>query len=327
MDAPRKVSLRSETLAPSCDIKQEIAALKSKIEALALENARLQNENMVMQNDQLCQQNLFLRMQSQDILTPGILGDPMTADQHGWAPMNIWAMPPQGGYAPTCNIKQLSESKMQASSHKAKGPPKRKDSDDGDSVASSIDTEPTSVGLSSYAGTISGDEDIAVDEPNCVLAEEEIAQNSDERVLTTVLMRNIPNNMTRDMLLDLINAEGFQGSYDFLYLPLDFKGMVGIGYSFINFISSEQAMRFQAHFAGFCRWGLQSDKVCEVSWTESLQGRDAHVERYRNSPVMHESMADGCRPVLYKDGERIAFPDPTKRIRAPRQWSVRGGRR
>merc|ERR1712094_88997 len=43
------------------------------------------------------------------------------------------------------------------------------------------------------------------------------------------------------MGLDLINAEGFQGSYDFLYLPLDFKGMVGIGYSFINFINSEQA--------------------------------------------------------------------------------------
>jgi len=326
MDTSRKVSLRSQALVPSCDIKQETAALKSKIEALALENARLEKENMLMQHDQLCQQNMFLRMHSQDITPPGILAGPMMSNQHWRAPMNAWPMSPQVDYAPTCNIKQLSESKMKPSLHKAKGSRKKQDSDDGDSVASSIDTEPTSAGLSSYAATISGDDDVAVDEPNCALAEKELAQNAHKRLLTTVLMKNIPNNMTRDMLLDLIRAEGFEGSYDFVYLPLDFKGMVGVGYSFINLINWQEAVRFQQHFTGFSRWSFNSDKVCEVIWSKSLQGRDAHVERYRNSPVMHESMADGCRPVLYKDGERIPFPKPTKRIRAPRQWPTRGVR-
>merc|ERR1711971_1058543 len=138
------------------------------------------------------------------------------------------------------------------------------------------------------------------------------------------MVRNIPNNYTRTMLVDLINAEGFEGKYDLVYLPIDFKNRVGLGYSFINFLDSDMAMRFQQHFAGFCSWSAQSDKICEVTWSDALQGTEAHIERYRNSPVMHESVPDECKPMLLKDGERIPFPAPTKRIRAPRQWPRRG---
>merc|ERR1711977_264384 len=62
---------------------------------------------------------------------------------------------------------------------------------------------------------------------------------------TTVMMRNIPNTLTRDMLLDIINTEGFVGCYDFVYLPMDFKSMAALGYSFINFMDSEDAERFK----------------------------------------------------------------------------------
>lgn len=140
-------------------------------------------------------------------------------------------------------------------------------------------------------------------------------------LFTTVMMRNIPNNMTSEMLLDLVNTEGFSGSYDFFYLPMDFKNMVGLGYCFVNLLDPDVAKRFHAHFSGFDDWGprVASEKVCEVTWSNALQGKDAHVERYRNSPVMHESMPDEAKPMLFTDGERIAFPEPTKRIRAPKQ--------
>lgn len=137
------------------------------------------------------------------------------------------------------------------------------------------------------------------------------------------MMRNIPNNYTRSMLLDLVHGEGFEGSYDLVYLPIDFKNRVGLGYAFINLVSHEVAERFRVHFTGYCRWSAQSEKVCEVSWSDALQGVGAHVERYRNSPVMHETVPDECKPVLYKDGQRVPFPEPTKRIRAPRQWPRR----
>jgi len=136
------------------------------------------------------------------------------------------------------------------------------------------------------------------------------------------MLRNLPNDYTRAMLLDLLHVEGFEGTFDFLYLPIDFRSKSGLGYAFINFSTTERAQQFCRHFTGFNRWTVGSDKVCEVSWS-TLQGLDAHIERYRNSPVMHESTPDEHKPMLFEGSERLAFPPPTKKIRVPRHWSRR----
>lgn len=135
---------------------------------------------------------------------------------------------------------------------------------------------------------------------------------------TTVMLRNIPNNYNREMVLELLEAEGFKGCYDFVYLPMDFHRMAGLGYAFVNLVSTEEANRVKQHFEDFSRWTLASQKICKVSWGEPLQGLEAHIERYRNSPVMHEDVPDKYKPVLYDKGERVAFPPPTKKIRPPR---------
>jgi len=119
---------------------------------------------------------------------------------------------------------------------------------------------------------------------------------------------------------DLLDIEGFKGLYNFAYLPVDFENQTtNCGYSIINLVDSETATGFLAHFSEFSRWGVMSNKVCEVKWSDKLQGLDAHVEAFRNSPVLHKHAPDTIRPVVFKDGERVAFPDPTKRIRAPRK--------
>merc|ERR1712187_513583 len=87
-----------------------------------------------------------------------------------------------------------------------------------------------------------------------------VSETASSEPLTTVMMRNIPNNMTRGMLVDLLNTQGFVDTYDFVYLPVDFKSSHGLGYSFINFVSTEAARHFMARFSGFSRWNFQSDK-------------------------------------------------------------------
>jgi len=135
---------------------------------------------------------------------------------------------------------------------------------------------------------------------------------------TTVMLRNLPNDYKRDMLLKLLDSEGFAGRYNFVYLPMDFKRMAGLGYAFVNMETPEDAQAAWKHFSGFQQWTLQSMKVCEVAWGEPLQGLEAHIERYRNSPVMHEEVPEEFKPVLFENGKRMTFPDPTKRIRPPR---------
>lgn len=135
---------------------------------------------------------------------------------------------------------------------------------------------------------------------------------------TTVMMRNIPNSYTREMVLKLLEDEGFRGAYNMVYLPVDFQSRVGLGYAFINMVTTEDALRFQWHFSGFSNWTLASDKVCQITWGDTLQGLHANIERYRNSPVMHASVPDEFRPVLFEDGVRVPFPPPTRSIREPR---------
>merc|ERR1712146_423678 len=116
---------------------------------------------------------------------------------------------------------------------------------------------------------------------------------------TTVMWKNLPNNYTRDDLVALLDSEGFAGSYDFFYPPMDFTSNALVGYAFINFLSSEKADQFFHHFQGFNQWKLMSVKVSEVTWSKD-QGLECHIERYRNSPVMHPDVADEVRPLFLK---------------------------
>lgn len=141
--------------------------------------------------------------------------------------------------------------------------------------------------------------------------------------LTTVMFRNVPNNYSRLLLQQLLDSEGFKGKYDFVYLPMDFKSSASLGYAFVNLINEEEAERLKGAFEGFSRWAMPSQKVCNVDWSSPFQGLDSHIERFRNSPVMHESVPDEHKPALFADGQRRPFPPPTRKLRVPR---VRPGR-
>lgn len=135
---------------------------------------------------------------------------------------------------------------------------------------------------------------------------------------TTVMLRNLPVGYSRDMLVALMNRYGFEACFDFVYIPINFRTQAMFGYAFVNFVDELKALRARQVFEGFTEWGVETDKVCEVSWSDMHQGLLAHVNRYRSSPVMHESVPDEYKPAVYSQGQRVAFPAPTKRIRVPR---------
>merc|ERR1712151_925221 len=123
-----------------------------------------------------------------------------------------------------------------------------------------------------------------------VLDEATTIKCDDPRV--TVMMKNIPIEYSREQLLEIMDAAGFQKYYNAVYVPADLKSEEVLGYAFINFTTHEQAEKFIAHFNDFTDWQVPSDQVCEVKWSGTLQGYNATIERYRNSPMMHESVPD-----------------------------------
>merc|ERR1712187_51829 len=80
-----------------------------------------------------------------------------------------------------------------------------------------------------------------------------------------------------------------------------------------------------AELQGFEDWESNPQgKRIDVSWS-TLQGLDRHLERYRNSPVMHQGVPDKYRPLHLVDGVAAPFPGPTKKLKEPRLRPRAGG--
>lgn len=153
-----------------------------------------------------------------------------------------------------------------------------------------------------------------------------VPASSAQPAQTTVMLRNLPNNYTRAMVCTMMDKESFKGHYDFLYLPIDFRSKANLGYAFVNLVSEAEVQSFWKVFDGYTRWVLPSAKVCSVSWSGPHQGQQAHVDRYKDSPIMHSSVPDEFKPVIFAagTGERLAFPAPSKKLRAPRRRPGQG---
>jgi len=134
---------------------------------------------------------------------------------------------------------------------------------------------------------------------------------------TTLMLRNLPSAITRDKVMDVLRSEGFAKHVVFSYLPMNLRSSGNFGYAFVDFDCANVAEQCKEKLDGFTGWGEPSEAAMEVVWSET-QGLDSLIQRYRDSPLMHESVEDELKPAMFKNGVRVAFPPPTKNIRAPR---------
>ena len=83
------------------------------------------------------------------------------------------------------------------------------------------------------------------------------------------MIKNIPNKYTQKMLLAAID-ESFRGTYDFFYLPIDFKNKCNVGYAFINMIRPVYIINFVDRF-NYRKWEkFNSEKVRVLTNLHSL---------------------------------------------------------
>jgi hypothetical protein len=138
------------------------------------------------------------------------------------------------------------------------------------------------------------------------------------RAPLTVMLRNIPNKYTADMLVDRLFDCGFRGFIDFLYLPIDFKNRCNVGYAFVSFRDPAACANFVSQFHGASSVdmlpGFNSKKVCQVS-PAHCQGCSENVRRLQASPVMVELAKNPeWLPRLFDEkGQPAEFPVPSAR--------------
>ncbi|KAI4385078.1 hypothetical protein MLD38_003141 [Melastoma candidum] len=134
---------------------------------------------------------------------------------------------------------------------------------------------------------------------------EKIIKGEDTR--TTLMIKNIPNKYTSKMLLSAID-EQHKGTYDFLYLPIDFKNKCNVGYAFINMISPSLIVAFYETFNGKKWEKFNSEKVASLAYAR-IQGKTALVSHFQNSSLMNEDKR--CRPILFhSEGQETVDQQP-----------------
>ncbi|XAR52794.1 hypothetical protein NMG60_11021069 [Bertholletia excelsa] len=134
---------------------------------------------------------------------------------------------------------------------------------------------------------------------------EKIKNGEDTR--TTLMIKNIPNKYTSKMLLAAID-ENHRGTYDFLYLPIDFKNKCNVGYAFINMLSPSHIIPFYEEFNGKKWEKFNSEKIASLAYAR-IQGKAALVLHFQNSSLMNEDKR--CRPILFQsEGQDSVDQEP-----------------
>eukprot|EP00397_Hematodinium_sp_SG-2012_P011064 GEMP01011192.1.p1 GENE.GEMP01011192.1~~GEMP01011192.1.p1 ORF type:complete len:510 (+),score=65.12 GEMP01011192.1:132-1661(+) len=125
--------------------------------------------------------------------------------------------------------------------------------------------------------------------------------------MTTIMIRNIPNRYKQNELVQEININELEGTYDFVYLPMDKSTTSNVGYAFVNFIEEQYAVRAMQIFTSyrFSKYQNISRKIASVS-VAHIQGFDANLKHYQASAVNDGKVTDNRPLVLPQIAHRIS---------------------
>lgn len=128
---------------------------------------------------------------------------------------------------------------------------------------------------------------------------------------TSLMVRNIPNKYTQQMLLaEFAEAGHGPDKIDFFYLPIDFKNRCNRGYAFVNFADYKDIVPFHASYYGRHWKVFNSDKICDMTYAR-IQGKAGMLKRFENSALMEKD--EEYKPLVFVShgpdkGKRIPFP-------------------
>jgi hypothetical protein len=115
---------------------------------------------------------------------------------------------------------------------------------------------------------------------------------------TTMMIRNIPRRYKQEYLLMDLHDLGFEGTFDFLYIPMDKTTSACVGYAFVNFKDPCWAEQCIHSFKGyqFKRHSRGTSKVAQVS-VAHLQGVEKNLQHYQD--CASASKREMQRPLVF----------------------------
>lgn len=138
---------------------------------------------------------------------------------------------------------------------------------------------------------------------------------------TSVMIRGIPSDYTRDDILSLLQELDF-ADINFFYLPMNFGTGGHGGYAFVNFRFPKDAREFKSSFAGTAFREERPEEIAHVHWRYPFQGFASHFDQYKGASITHARVPPQFLPTLIRDGEKVPFPQPWEKVKNCRKQQM-----
>ncbi|CAE8708865.1 unnamed protein product, partial [Polarella glacialis] len=123
------------------------------------------------------------------------------------------------------------------------------------------------------------------------------AEPLESEPVTTLMLRNLPKELTQPGLLEELDRSGFAELYDFVYMPGSFDAKEGKGYAFVNFSTTAAAGALVGAWHRSRRCGVREDAPALNISPAALQGFAVNVQKWA-VPRMNRIRNPGLRPFV-----------------------------
>lgn len=117
---------------------------------------------------------------------------------------------------------------------------------------------------------------------------------------TTLMVRNVPVRYSLELLLEAWRAH----SIDFLHLPWKLETQRNLSYCFLNFTSSEEALRFAGVWQKKRLPRYDSQKPLNIRYSDTQGLRRNLLLLKQTCPNLH-----WCKAAVFESGERVDLKD------------------
>mmetsp|Transcript_109498 Transcript_109498/g.244386 ORF Transcript_109498/g.244386 Transcript_109498/m.244386 type:complete len:466 (+) Transcript_109498:2-1399(+) len=130
-----------------------------------------------------------------------------------------------------------------------------------------------------------------------------------QEAVRTLMIRNVPNQYHRGMLMQELDVLGFRGKYDFVYLPIDNSTRWNVGYAFVNFDDPADAAMCMKDMQGheFHHFRPGKKRVAQVS-VAHIQGLEQNLAHCQGTSVFSAAQAPWLRPWVRKKSSTWKAP-------------------
>mmetsp|Transcript_12811 Transcript_12811/g.22084 ORF Transcript_12811/g.22084 Transcript_12811/m.22084 type:complete len:258 (+) Transcript_12811:3-776(+) len=122
--------------------------------------------------------------------------------------------------------------------------------------------------------------------PRMTNFKEKTHKAKEQVAITTIMIRNLPNKYSSQMLVEELNSLGLNNLFDFVYVPMDQLTRWNVGYGFVNFINAKAAKDCTQVLTGykFHRCNPRQQRDIQVV-PAHMQGLWKNLEHYRRTAV------------------------------------------